>query len=119
MHEMSLMDGILQRAEASLAPYKVEKVNSLTVRVGVLASIIPASFDFAFEALSSDTMLSGAELIMEKLPITAHCSKCGKEFTSEKVPIVCPECANTAVRILGGDEVYLINIDFEEEGESR
>jgi hydrogenase nickel incorporation protein HypA/HybF len=119
MHEMSLMEGLLQRATDSLAPYRVEKVNRLIVRAGVLANIMPAAFEFAFEALSADTVFAGAELSMEKLPIEALCSGCGKTFTSETLPLICPECAKTASKIISGSEVYLASIDFEEEGEDR
>ena len=56
MHEMSLMEGILNRAADALSEYKVAKVNSLTVRVGVLANVMPAAFEFAFEALTDDTI---------------------------------------------------------------
>lgn len=38
MHEMSLMEGILNRAVDALSEYTVAKVNSLTVKVGVLAN---------------------------------------------------------------------------------
>ena len=67
MHEMSLMEGILNRAADALSEYKVAKVNSLTVRVGVLANVMPAAFEFAFEALTDDTIFSGARLITEVL----------------------------------------------------
>lgn len=33
-----------------------QKVNSLTVKVGVLANVLPAAFEFAFEALTDDTI---------------------------------------------------------------
>lgn len=118
MHEMSLMESLLQRGQSFLAPYKVEKVNHLIVRAGVLANIMPDAFAFAFEALSADTLFAGAELIVEKLPIRARCPACGKIFTSETLPLICPGCDNTAVEIVDGSEVYLASIDFEEEGES-
>ena len=118
MHEMSLMEGILQRAKTALEPYQVEKVNSLEVRTGVMANIIPSAFEFAFTAQSKDTIFEGAELIVVKLPIGAHCPTCDNEFTSWDLPLVCPKCAETIVAITSGSEVYLINIDFEEEGEA-
>ena len=118
MHELSLMEGIMQRAAAALAPYAAVKVNSLTVRTGALANIMPAAFAFAFEALSAGTVFAGARLITETLPISARCRDCGREFESESLPLVCPTCASREVEIIGGDEVYLVSLDFDEEGEA-
>ena len=114
MHEMSLMEGILNRAQAALAGYKVAKVNSITVKVGVLANVMPAAFDFAFEVLSKDTMLSGAQLITHLLPISARCPQCGEVFEQTNIPLQCPNCQVASGEVLGGTEVYLESIDFEE-----
>ena len=51
---------VYKRQADALSEYKVAKVNSLTVRVGVLANVMPAAFEFAFEALTDDTIFSGA-----------------------------------------------------------
>ncbi|NLF80534.1 MAG: hydrogenase maturation nickel metallochaperone HypA [Clostridia bacterium] len=118
MHELSLMDGIFSRAEAALKPYGSVKVNSLTVRIGPLANIMPAAFDFAFEALSAGGIFEGAQLITEPLPITARCQACDREFASRALPLICPDCAAREVMVTGGDEVYLASIDFNEEGEA-
>jgi hydrogenase nickel incorporation protein HypA/HybF len=118
MHELSLMEGIIQRAAAALAPYAAVKVNSLTVKTGVLANIMPAAFAFAFEALSAGTVFAGARLITETLPIAARCRDCGREFTRGKLPLVCPGCGKSEAEIVGGDEVYLVSLDFDEEGEA-
>ena len=114
MHEMSLMEGILNRAADALSEYKVAKVNSLTVRVGVLANVMPAAFEFAFEALTDDTIFSGARLITEVLPIKTRCPQCGKIFEQEHSPLRCPDCHTASEEILAGTEVYLASIDFEE-----
>ena len=119
MHEISLMDGILKIAEASLKPYQVERVNNLTVQAGVLANIMPGAFAFAFEALSQGTIFAGAELIVEKLPIEARCLECGKVFKSESIPLICPQCSSTNVEVISGSEVNLTSIDFEEEGKNN
>lgn len=118
MHELSLMEGIFSRAETALAPYGAVKVNSLTVRIGPLANIMPTAFDFAFEALSKGNVFDGARLIVEHLPISARCQGCGREFDSQALPLICPGCAGREVMVTGGDEVYLANIDFNEEGEA-
>lgn len=118
MHEMSLMSGILARASEALAPYRVKQVTSITVEVGVLANILPAAFEFAFESLSAESVLTGAKLVCQTKPIKAHCLECDSEFCSESLFLACPDCQSKRIRIISGDEVFLTGIDFEEEGEA-
>ena len=61
MHEMSLMQGVLDTAQKVLADYQVKRVNELTVSAGVLANLLPDAFDYAFVALSQGTMFEGAQ----------------------------------------------------------
>ena len=114
MHEMSLMEGILNRATAALADYDVAKVNSLTVKVGVLANVMPAAFEFAFEALTVDTIFAGAQLKTYALPIKARCGQCQAVFEQAALPLACPKCGQLASEIIDGTAVYLASIDFEE-----
>ena len=117
MHEMSLMEGILQRAEAALAEYQVKKVNSITVKLSPLANIMPDAFAFAFEALTTGTVFDGSQLITQMLPLTAFCDQCQKKFEDTAIPPHCPSCGAVAKEILSGAEVYLASIDFDEEDE--
>ncbi len=116
MHEMSLMSGILAKAEQALEPYQVRQINSITVQAGVLANLLPDAFAFAFECLSGGTVFAGAKLITEQRPITARCQQCNIQFEEESLPLICPQCHDNQIVIISGDEVFLTSIDFEEEG---
>jgi len=113
MHELSLMQGVLDTARKALAPYPVERVNQLTVSAGMLANLLPDAFDYAFLALSPGTMFEGARLIVEKRPLTACCQACGREYESGALPPCCPHCGSHEAEILTGSEVLLVNIDFD------
>lgn len=114
MHEMSLMHNLLYTAEQALTPYRVARVRRLQVRAGILANILPAAFQFAFEALSQHTVFAGAELEVEKAPLEAYCLDCGLSYCSMTVPPQCPFCSGRHYRIGGGTEVLLVGIDFDE-----
>ncbi|MBQ1501632.1 MAG: hydrogenase maturation nickel metallochaperone HypA [Firmicutes bacterium] len=116
MHEMSLMEALLHTAEDVLSAYEVKSVNSLTVSAGPLANIMPDAFAFAYEVLTKDTVMEGAELIVNKLPVQARCCECGHEYSGDHIPGECPCCGKQSMRITGGSEVYLTGIDFEEAG---
>lgn len=114
MHEMSLMQGILERATEALSGYQVAKVNSLHVKIGVLANIMPEAFDFAFEVLTQDSIFAGAQLMTDILPLQARCSQCGRVFEQEQISLICPYCQLPTGKVISGGEVYLASIDFEE-----
>lgn len=117
MHEMSLMENILNAATAALQPYAVTQVRSLEVEAGILANILPDAFDFAFEALSANTIFAGAQLVVHKKGLKARCLACSAVYESMTVPPVCPLCASRQVEIQGGTEVLLTAIDFDQEDE--
>lgn len=115
MHETALIEGLKQLALEQLAPYQVNSVSKLTLAVGRLANAMPDALNLAFEALSQGTLLAGAELVLETLPIEARCRACGQTYQALDLPLSCPACGQAAVDILAGTEVYLQSIDFEGE----
>ncbi len=119
MHETALMQNILAAAAQALAPYRVKRVNTLEVRAGVLANVLPDAFFFAFEALAQGTVFAGACLQVEKTPLGARCLDCGATYESFTLPPVCPQCGSRRPEILNGTEVLLASIDFDEEDEDE
>jgi len=117
LHEMSLMQNIMAHALEALAPYHVDKVNTVEVEAGLLANVLPDAFTFAFETLTQGTCMEGAELVVCKAPMRGRCVRCGNEYESSTIPPVCPLCGETAVDVLSGTEVYLRSIDFTEVNE--
>ncbi len=115
MHEASLMKSILWTAQEALAPYKVEKVNALSVRAGKMANIMPHALQFAFESQTESGLFAGAILDLQIEPVSAHCRQCGLDYQSETIPLTCPVCASHDAEITDGDRVYLASIDFDGE----
>ncbi len=117
MHETSLMENILATATSTLAPYNVKRVNEVSVIYGPLANIIPSALEFAYEALSENTVFEKARFIMHRVPIEAECLDCNKSYEAEKVPFKCPYCGSNRFNITGGTDVYLESIDFDDDDE--
>jgi len=114
MHETSLMKNLLVAVEQALEGRNVLRVNRVSISVGRLSNALPDALSFAFEALTQDGLLKGAELVIEDLPAVARCEACGHEYRVEQFPFVCPSCGSTAFRIISGEEVYVESIDYEE-----
>lgn len=113
MHETALMGNMISSIEQAIEGRNVTRVNSVYISVGKLSNVLPDALLFAFEALTQEGILKGAELVIENLPAIVGCKVCGHEYQSEKFPIVCPACGSTDFMIKSGEEVYIKSIDCE------
>lgn len=113
MHETVLMRNLLDTVEQAVENHQVKRVNRVVISVGKLANVLPDALLFAFEAMTQDGIMKGAELEIESVPAVAHCDDCGAEYQIDGFPIVCPACMSTSFRIISGEEVYIQSIDCE------
>jgi hydrogenase nickel incorporation protein HypA/HybF len=114
MHEISLMQSLISTVSQVLENRNIKRVNRVTLSVGKLSNVLPDALSFAFETMTQDGIMKGAELEMEFLPAVARCGTCGHEYQADGFPIVCPVCAGRDFTIIGGEEVYIQSIDCEE-----
>lgn len=113
MHETAMMGNLITTIEQAIDGRNVTRVNSVYISVGRLSNVLPDALLFAFEALTQDGFLKGAELVIEDLPAVASCEICSHEYQADKFPIVCPACSSTSFKIINGEEVYIKSIDCE------
>ncbi|MEG1661492.1 MAG: hydrogenase maturation nickel metallochaperone HypA, partial [Clostridiales bacterium] len=92
MHEASLMERLLFKAQEALVPYRVDRVNVLYVRAGRMANIMPDALQFAFESQTGAGIFMGAKMELTIVPVSARCNQCGREYESEIIPLTCPGC---------------------------
>lgn len=114
MHETALMKNLLTTIEQVLESHDVLRVNRVYLSVGQLSNALPEALAFAFEAMTREGPLEGAELVIENQPAVARCESCGEEYQVEKFPLVCPACSSKSFIIISGEEVYVQSIDCEE-----
>lgn len=115
MHELALVQEMLVILERVAAEHRLKKVTSVTVKMGVLANVIPETIAFAFEALTRGTVFEGAALILEEVPVEASCQECGRQYTSSGTPLWCPECGSNRAMVLAGTELTVANLVGEEQ----
>ena len=115
MHELSIAQNIVGIVRESVSPDELADVRVVKVRLGVLSGVAADSLDFCFMAILADTPLSAAKLKFEHVPFIVHCPRCVKSFTNEVGMVVCPDCGNTATRVLSGRELQVMEIELESE----
>jgi len=112
MHEFSLMQSVLSTVETTAQEAGAERVIKITLSIGEMAEVVLDAMEFAFEALSPDTLCSDAVLVMQSIPVQSRCSVCKAEFTHDRYHWACPKCDSLATELLTGRELYIDSIEI-------
>jgi hydrogenase nickel incorporation protein HypA/HybF len=114
MHELSLVESILQIVDEYAAKEGFARVTSLRLSCGKLSSVVPQALSFAFEVQSKGTRAEGAALELEILPAAIHCLACEKDVEIDRFEAQCPTCKGFEVLLVRGtEELKLIELDVE------
>ncbi|MEL1134900.1 hydrogenase maturation nickel metallochaperone HypA [Desulfitobacterium sp. THU1] len=114
MHEMSLMGGVFEVIERTLAQHQVKKVTLVKLKIGKLTNAEPEALQMAFEAYAKGTVSEGAELQIELIPVKGRCKGCGDEFLVAGLLFACPTCQHIGIDIIEGEELLLESLEVEE-----
>jgi len=112
MHEASIAMSLLETVSGLCHKEGYSSVESVRLKVGKAAGILPDALLFAFDAAKRDTIASQAELIIEYVAIGGFCKDCGAQFDSEERYIFsCPKCNSSAIKITRGNELQIIDME--------
>ena len=112
MHEMGLVQNIVDIVLKTAEQNGVAKVLRINVRAGQLRGIVPEQLRFCFGILARESpIVEGAELVIETIPIKGRCKRCQHEFTVQEYRFVCPSCEHEDIDILQGMELLVSNIE--------
>ncbi len=119
MHEISVMSQLIKAILEKLKDYDFTEVREVEISVGELAFLAEDQLKFAFEVLSENTVLNGAELNIKISKSTVSCESCGYEgpLNVEDDPkyhiafpiFACPKC-NSPVEVIKGRECEVTNV---------
>lgn len=113
MHELSIAQSILEIVLEQSRAHRMERVKSIKLQVGALAAVVPDSLTFCFDLLTRDTIVSGAVLEIETIPVVARCSECNILFEVENHVFLCPQCDRPTPDLVSGRDLSLLSIEGE------
>lgn len=116
MHELSICHGVVQVCEEVLRglPPPTPRVSHVTVRVGRLTAVVPESLRYHFDILAPGTLLDGAALVVEDVPIRGRCGDCAIGFEIGTLSFTCPRCGSGLVELTSGRELEVVSLDTDE-----
>ena len=74
---------IIDRVVECVRNEGVDRVTHITIEVGNAAGVEPDALRFCFDIVARDTMVQGAELAVERIPLQARCRDCGVAGSGE------------------------------------
>jgi hydrogenase nickel incorporation protein HypA/HybF len=113
MHEFGLMQSVLENVEISARESGAIKVTEIRLIIGEMCEVIPDSMEFAFEALSPNTLSDNATLTITTVKPRSRCTQCGHEFEHKRLLRSCPKCESLVTELLAGKELYIDAIEVE------
>jgi hydrogenase nickel incorporation protein HypA/HybF len=114
MHEMSLVQSIIEIIDEYAKKENFKKVESISLSFGKASTVVPAALEFAFEVLSENTIAQGARLEFDIKPVVIYCLSCDKNFEIDSYEAVCPVCNGGEIMLTGGtEELKLIEMEVE------
>lgn len=91
-----------------------DRIVALHLRLGALSGVVKEALLFSFEVAAADTVIAGAELIIEDVPVTVMCRACGEERKIESIQrFRCEVCGALSPDVVAGRELELRAMEIE------
>jgi len=89
------------------------RIDRVLVRIGRATGVMTDSLLFSFEyARAEFPAASGAELMVEEIPVGGRCAGCSAEFTvAERFAFHCPSCGSEDFSITSGNELDVLELE--------
>lgn len=113
MHELGIITGVMDAVETSARQAGATRVLKVNLSVGEMTEAIEDALQFAFEALSEQTMCEGATLDITMVKPRSHCFECGADYEHDRFHMLCPECGSFATELIAGRELQIDSIEVD------
>lgn len=112
MHEYSIADSLVSLAEDAAQKADLEHVDVVHLQLGALSGVVGESLSFCFDVATVGTLLQGAELCIEYVPVTIYCAACDDTYQLHDARyLFCPECGTPATDVRQGREIELVSLE--------
>ncbi len=113
MHELSVVENIVQTAEDFVQKNKIGNIKKVVVQVGTMTGVLPKYLKMYYPDVVENTLLAGSELEVEEISAECFCRNCGTTFEPTEKSEKCPECEEEDYEIIRGSELMIKEIGYE------
>lgn len=113
MHELSLCQSAFEIIERQARANHARRVSAVWLEIGALSCIEVDALRFSFDIVCRDTLAQGCQLNVTTIPAEAWCWDCSRGITVTRHDEGCPHCGSHNLRVSGGDEMQIKQIEIE------
>lgn len=113
MHEMSIVEAILETIRHKLESYPDSHATVVYLRVGELRLIEPSTLEFCYQSATRGTSLENSRLCIERVPARIECDDCHQASDTGEDGLLCPKCGSLHTHLLSGNELLLTGLTIE------
>lgn len=122
MHEMAYLRRIVDAVVEAGEQQDVSEIVSVRLVVGELRDFIDEYVFGYFKYLARGTIAENAEVVLQKVPFTVQCRKCGALYhfdPRDPEASNCPRCGERDFEIRSGRELRVDNVVVKEKTDSK
>jgi len=113
MHELSIALSILDLVEEE-AERQTGRIVAVHLKLGPLSGVVQEALVSAYEMAREGTPQAQTELVIEEVPLVAHCPVCVADRPLASVrELHCPVCGEPAATIISGRELEVHALEIE------
>lgn len=113
MHELSVVQALVEVAEAETLAAGARRVLSVDISLGALSGIVEHYLRAAFPIAVRGTSLEDATLRITRVAGLGYCDDCRREFPLTELLDQCPGCDGFASEIRDGQQICLTSLEVE------
>ncbi|MDO5044050.1 MAG: hydrogenase maturation nickel metallochaperone HypA [Coriobacteriia bacterium] len=113
MHEFGIMSSVMDNVIRVAQEHDAQKINQISLRIGVMVEAVEESLQFAFDILKEDTIAQDAVLEVIEIQPYSRCIECGHEFEHTRYDLRCPKCDSPLTQVLKGRELEVASIELD------
>ncbi|AFV12854.1 hydrogenase nickel incorporation protein HypA [Thermacetogenium phaeum DSM 12270] len=107
MHELSLMQGVVNLLRKSASENNVKRITKVLLVVGEMTMAVPDALQFAFESFKEEELFRDAVLEIRMEPVRGECRDCHRSFDIKDFVFLCPFCSGPNVKVASGRDLYI------------
>ncbi|MFP4229266.1 MAG: hydrogenase maturation nickel metallochaperone HypA [Salinivenus sp.] len=113
MHELSIATNIVRIAEREAKNAGATDIRGIRLEIGALSGVVRDALEFAFDVAAKDSMLEGAELTIDEVPVVVFCADCDAEHELPSPPrFRCPGCGTRTGDIRQGRDLDIASLEI-------
>lgn len=110
MHELSLLEGVLQTLEQQAEQQQFTRIKNIVLQIGALSCVEPEALRFAFDVVMNNSLAEQAELQIIIEPGRGFCRFCKNDIELESLHQPCSQCGRFDIKISAGQEMKIKQI---------